>query len=132
MKAERYTSCLDVQAYMSPSICSVCIACCGCICFDWLADRAGAELGKDGECDKNSFCSSGECCCHDQQYGTCYNWRCCTEGSKCDHKEMKCKSKDGSGHRIDVAAEVMVEDVLSVRKQFVAGQGMDINAIQQQ
>lgn len=47
---------------------------------------------------------------------------------------MKCKSKGSSGraHRVDIEAELKVEDVLSVDEQLVAGHGLDVNAIQQQ
>lgn len=67
-------------------------------------------------CDANSYCESGECCCHDEMYGTCYTWACCLEGSTCDAKNMKCKSKGRRGPALSEAAAVL-EDVLDKIKQ---------------
>ena len=89
---------------------------------------------KETECDENTICPSGTCCCRAQQYGQFNSWRCCDQGSECDKKEMKCKGKSrnvlpGGGD----GGEVQLKGYgKSMHKPFEVGRELDINAIQQQ
>ena len=94
-------TCLEMYYYTA-----IMVTCLLNICGDHGAGNLAA-----GVCDANSYCESGECCCHDEMYGTCYTWACCLEGSTCDAKNMKCKSKGRRGPALSEAAAVL-EDVL--------------------